>query len=78
MKPNESMRLAMEAGARWWPSDEARFGAFELQPAQLARFAELVAAAERERCAEVCEAVKTLPDAGPLYCAAMIRRRGEA
>ena len=34
-------------------------------------------AAEREACAKVCEDTALLPDAGPLYCAAAIRARGE-
>ena len=34
--------------------------------------------AEREACAKVCEDAALLPDAGPLYCAAAIRARGEA
>ena len=33
-------------------------------------------AAEREACAKVCEDTALLPDAGPLYCAAAIRARG--
>ena len=45
------------------------------------RLLELVAeavAAEREACAKVCEDTALLPDAGPMYCAAAIRARGEA
>ena len=34
-------------------------------------------AAEREACAKVCEDTALLPDAGPLYCAAAIRARGQ-
>ena len=34
-------------------------------------------AAEREACAKVCEDTALLPDAGPMYCAAAIRARGE-
>jgi len=44
------------------------------------RLLELVAeavAAEREACAKVCEDTALLPDAGPLYCAAAIRARGQ-
>ena len=44
------------------------------------RLLELVAeavAAEREACAKVCEDAKLLPNAGPLYCAAVIRARGQ-
>jgi hypothetical protein len=31
---------------------------------------------EREACAKVCEDARSLPDVGPLYCAAAIRARG--
>ena len=44
------------------------------------RLLELVAeavAAEREACAKVCEDTALLPDAGPMYCAAAIRARGQ-
>ena len=34
-------------------------------------------AGEREACAKVCEDTALLPDAGPLYCAAAIRARGQ-
>jgi|688.fasta_scaffold00675_8 hypothetical protein len=43
---------------------------------QLECFAALVAAAEREACAKVCEDARSLPDVGPLYCAVAIRARG--
>jgi hypothetical protein len=61
-----------------------------LTPQELERFAALVAAAEREICAKICEAqrnaiVKRHPariefdpnDLVPLKCAAAIRARGE-
>ena len=41
------------------------------------RFAARVAAAEREECAKRCEEVALLPDAGPTYCAYVIRKRGK-
>jgi hypothetical protein len=47
---------------------------------QIERFAGLVAAAEREACAKVCEAhvgIWIIP-AGPKECAAAIRARGQA
>ena len=43
----------------------------------LEKFAEMVAAEEREACAKVCEDTALLPDAGPMYCAAAIRARGD-
>ena len=42
---------------------------------QLERFAELVAAAEREACAKVCDELKW--SFSPFDCAAAIRARGE-
>jgi len=47
---------------------------------ELERFAALVAAAEREACARVCEQMDTSGDPVQgwlLYCAAGIRARGE-
>ena len=41
----------------------------------LERFANLVAAAEREACAKACESAG--PGAGPIYCAFAIRARGK-
>ena len=41
----------------------------------LERFANLVAAAEREACAKVCESAG--PGAGPRYCAFAIRARAK-
>ena len=41
----------------------------------LERFAKLIAAAEREACAKVCESAG--PGAGPVYCAFAIRVRGQ-
>lgn len=41
----------------------------------LERFANLVAAAEREACAKVCESAG--PSAGQIYCAFAIRARGK-
>jgi len=43
----------------------------------LERFAALVAAAEREACAKVCETVSFYDSMGPMDCADMIRARGE-
>jgi hypothetical protein len=39
------------------------------------KFANLVAAAEREACAKACESAG--PGAGPIYCAFAIRARGK-
>ena len=45
---------------------------------QLEAFAFLVAAAEREACAKVCEEVGVWPALGPKHCAEAIRARGQA
>ena len=44
----------------------------------LRRFAKLVAEAEREACAKVCEAEGERIDASWVSCAAAIRARGQA
>ena len=47
------LRLAREAGIeRWWDEANARQDTYEVA---LTHFAELIVAAEREACAEVCE-----------------------
>ncbi len=71
MTRDDIIRLAQEAGVTEWhrmdnPNSEA----------VLQAFAALVAAAERETCAKVCEDARSLPDVGPLYCAVAIRARG--
>ena len=58
------------------------------EPTKLERFAERIAAAEREACAEVCEAaaktleinredIEPMPRTVAIQCAAAIRARGE-
>jgi hypothetical protein len=49
-----------------------------LKWSDLARFAELVRADEREVCAKVCEEVGVWPSLGPRHCAEAIRERGNA
>jgi hypothetical protein len=53
---------------------EVRF----VEPRYLERFAALVAAAEREACAKVCESEGARVDASWASCAAAIRARGQA
>jgi hypothetical protein len=48
---DEIVRFAQEVGARSEPAS----GWWEFSPKALERFAALVAAAEREACAEVCD-----------------------
>jgi len=43
----------------------------------LERFANLVAAKEREACAKVCDEVGEYPSLTPQHCAESIRARGE-
>jgi len=43
----------------------------------LERFAELVAAAEREACAQICGEVGEHPSLTPRHCAEAIRARGQ-
>ena len=40
------------------------------------RFAELVAAAEREACAKLCDELQSIPATEPRHCAEDIRARG--
>lgn len=71
MTSDEIIRMAREAGFEWEPEDEGLF----LKYAE--RFAALVAAAEREECAKVCDSLNE--DWDHLYvesCAAAIRARG--
>lgn len=65
MKRSDIVRLAYEAGCPDIIVSREWF-----------RFARLIAAAEREACAKVCESAGSLPDAGPIYCAFAIRERG--
>jgi hypothetical protein len=80
MTREEIIRMAREAGLAYG-SDEKPLGS-------VTRFAELVAAAEREACAKVCEGLGVHPafnvfNGGPDWykhgkdCAAAIRARGE-
>jgi|APGre2960657404_1045060.scaffolds.fasta_scaffold06036_2 hypothetical protein len=79
MTRQEIMRMAREAGftnpERFETDDENLRGILEDFWVNLERFAALVASAEREACAEVCEAAG--PGAGPVYCAFAIRARGQ-
>ena len=68
MTQDEIICMAEEAGKHLWPL-ETKF---------LLRFAALVAAAEREACAKVCEEVGVWPSLEPKHCADAIRARGQA
>ena len=70
MTREEITRMAREAGAMF---DHMMWVERDLAPV-FERFAALVAAAEREACAKVCESAG--PGSGPVYCAFAIRSRG--
>jgi hypothetical protein len=75
MTRSDIIRLAREAG--WSGIYSKPLMSIRMQEENFLRFAALVAAAEREACAKVCEDARLLPDVGPLYCAVAIRARGE-
>ena len=72
------------AGGAGFASPDGSFITWDASDEQLERFAALVAAAEREACAKVCEDIPLPKDSkalthGPTIerCAAAIRARGE-
>ena len=69
MTKDDIVRMAREAGIGWLERAE---GISEF----LERFANLVAAAEREACAQVCETKGEGVDASWVSCAAAIRAKG--
>ena len=71
MNRDEIIRMAREAGLE-------RNGYWEFDMNRLERFAALVAAAEREACAKVCEELAERFHAHAADCAAAIRARGQA
>lgn len=92
MKREDVIRMAKEAGwtvlyitwaeptgePNWTPFKESMAVPVTLE--QVERFAAIVAAAERERCAKVCERIQTKTKYwGPMagYCAEQIRRNSD-
>lgn len=69
MTQEDIIRMAREVGL--WPAVTDNF------PKELVALAALVAAAEREACAKVCEEVGVWPSLGPKHCAEAIRARGQ-
>ncbi len=69
MTREEIIRMAREAGLAYG-SDEKPLGS-------VTRFAALVAAAEREACAKVCDERERANLYGVKECAAAIKARGE-
>jgi len=74
MTIEDIIRMAREAGGDDW-------GLFRDFMPELERFANLVAAAEREVCAKVCEGINSAEDyygdRVELVCAEAIRERGQ-
>lgn len=83
MTREDIIRMAREAGfpvSKWDDGvDEVMDGDnYHIQTDLIERFAELVAAAEREACAQVCEEFEEDMGHGiPQRCANAIRARGE-
>ena len=81
MSRDEIIRMAREAGFSVIDLDGTAevlcCDAYHLQTEDIERFAVLVAAAEREACAKVCESEGLRVDAGWASCAYAIRARGE-
>jgi hypothetical protein len=70
MNRDEIIRIAREAGiSKPWDQEPVKWETLE-------RFANLVAAAEREACAKMCEAEGERVDASWVSCAFAIRERG--
>jgi hypothetical protein len=69
MNRDDIIRMAREAGFHRYAPDF---------PEMFERFAALVATAEREACAKVCDELgDEFGDANPADCAAAIRARGQ-
>jgi hypothetical protein len=82
MTRDDIIRMAQEAGAI--PSGDPReWDVWLFQGPAMARFAALVAAAEREACAKVCDEIERGPAMmieerhTARQCGAAIRKRGE-
>jgi hypothetical protein len=72
MTRDDIIRMAREAGA----TVSSFHGRFVMYPDDIERFAALVAAAEREECATVCEEFYSVEFIAQ-DCAAAIRARGQ-
>ncbi len=74
MDRDDIIKMAKEAGIEFYPSptNDVRFCLFK----NLERFAALVAAAEREACAKVCDERERANLYGVKECAEAIRARG--
>lgn len=77
MNKVDLVRMARDVGATFFGLSSVRF---DLYAGELERFAELVAAAEREECALICDAhrgpnVSAKWDTSAFHCAESIRAR---
>jgi hypothetical protein len=70
---DDIIRMAREAGLAEWHESIQQDGFRFSDPDRLERFAALVAAAERESCAKVCDNLWNAAE-----CAEAIRARGQA
>ena len=77
MNRDDIIRMAREACDQA-PREDWNSTAWVFGDETLERFAALVAAAEREACAKVCESEGKRIDASWMSCAAAIRARGQA
>jgi len=68
MTQDEIIEMARQAG---FDEHHAKFDT------RIEAFAKLIAEAEREACAKVCEEVGVWPALGPKHCAEGIRARGQ-
>jgi len=75
MNRDDIIRMAREA--RGYPAAPTDGSLLMLSESHLERFAALVAAAEREACAKVCDEMERPNLYGVRECAAAIRARGE-
>ena len=77
MTREEVIRLAKEAGLSEWHESIQDYGFKFAMPERLERFAELVAAEEREACALVAERLGDYMSVGK-HVAGAIRARGDS
>lgn len=78
MTQDDIIEMARQAGAASGkPTPDAPEIVFT-QCLDIYRFAKLVAEAEREECARVCDELQDVPATEPRHCAQDIRLRGEA
>jgi len=78
MTQDEIIRMAREAGIEFDLIDEDEGQIWYITSEGLERFAALVAAAERDECACLCDALERTKVYGAKECAEGIRARGRA